>query len=47
MEYGAGRGGDGSGVRLAFELVLWCLVTRHGGGEGYGLVFFFFKESKN
>lgn len=43
MEDGAGSGGYGSEVALAFELVSWCLVTRH--GEGVGFVFFF-KESK-
>lgn len=44
MEDGAGSGGYGSEVALPFELVSWCLVTRH--GEGAGFVFFFFKESK-
>lgn len=37
MEDGAGSDGYGAEVALAFELVSWCLVTRH--GEGVGFVF--------
>lgn len=46
MEYGAGRGGYGSEVHLAFELVSWCLVTRHGEWEGEGCFSFLKKKAK-